>query len=293
MGEQRAKKGSLHPRNSHTGSYDFDSLVASHPPLRQFVALNDYGTPSINFFDPAAVRALNCSLLKTHYKIEWWEIAPTALTPPIPGRADHIHHLADLVGRGAQRCLDVGVGANCIYPIIGRAEYGWEFVGSDVSDDSLRSAEQIVERNSLLRCHVELRKQHDPKKIFEGVIRPEDRFDLTLCNPPFHSSAEAAARGTRRKLTGLGAAKRDRGRLNFGGDDNELWCEGGERRFIEQMIAESRNYSSQCRWFSSLISSEDNLAPLRRALSRAGAAEIKVLEMSQGNKRSRILAWRY
>ncbi len=293
MAHERDKKELLHPRNRHADGYDFDALIEAHEPLKGYVAPNKYGVRSINFFDTQAVKALNCALLKCYYDIEWWDIPVNSLTPPIPGRADHIHNLADLVGAGSVHCLDIGVGANCIYPIIGRAEYGWEFVGSDISDRSLSSAAKIVEQNNLLRGHVELRKQSNSSNIFKGIIRPDDHFDLTMCNPPFHSSAQSAARGTNRKLRGLGASQKYRGSLNFGGVDAELWCEGGERRFLEQMIAESALFARQCGWFSSLVSSEDNLAPLRRAIGRVGAAQTKVLEMSQGNKRSRILAWRF
>ncbi len=293
MPQDRTVKGELHPRNPHREGYNFELLTEAYAPLREFVALNKFGTLSINFFDAEAVRALNAALLISHYNLEWWEIPSSALTPPVPGRADYIHYAADLVGSSA-RCLDVGVGANCIYPIIGRAAYGWEFVGSDISQESIESARTIVERNTLLAGHVELRHQPSSEKIFEGVIQAEEWFDITICNPPFHTSAEAASKGTERKLRGLkAAAKCAKSRLNFGGVSNELWCKGGERKFVEQMILESGRFSTQCGWFTSLISNEDNLSPLRRAIKSVGARECRVLEMYQGNKRSRILAWRY
>ncbi len=286
-------KGELHARNPHRQSYDFDSLIEVHEPLRGFVAPNRYGSLSINFFDSAAVLALNTALLKLHYGLEWWEFPSSALIPPIGGRADYIHYAADLVGSDARRVLDVGVGATCIYPIIGRAEYGWEFVGSDISASSLQSSQRIIDHNRLLSGGVELRLQPDREHIFEGVIRPSDSFDLTLCNPPFHASALDAAKGSRRKLSALGAGRSKSPKLNFEGGANELWCAGGERAFVERMIVESRAFGAQCRWFSSLISSEDNLPYLRRAITRCGAREQRTIEMSQGNKRSRILAWRF
>ncbi|MFR9538511.1 MAG: 23S rRNA (adenine(1618)-N(6))-methyltransferase RlmF [Rikenellaceae bacterium] len=297
MAEKREKKESkemLHPRNRHRGSYDFDALIGAYAALERFVAPNKFGTRSINFFDPAAVKALNAALLALHYKIEWWDIPSSALTPPIPGRADYIHYAADLLSLkagSAVRCLDIGTGANCIYPIIGRAEYGWEFVGSDIDDRSIESAQQIIDRNSLLKGHVELRKQHCKEDIFKGVIGEDDYFDLTICNPPFHDSAQSAKRGSERKLRGLKA--KNKGILNFAGQSNELWCEGGERLFIERMISQSVDFKRQCEWFTTLVSSEDNLPPLRSALRKVGAQETRTIEMHQGNKRSRILAWRF
>ncbi|XOT98236.1 RlmF-related methyltransferase, partial [Alcaligenes pakistanensis] len=38
----------------------------------------------------------------------------------------------------------------------------------------------------------------------KGVLGTNDYFDLTLCNPPFHSSQEEAASSNQRKWRGLG-----------------------------------------------------------------------------------------
>ncbi|MFR9504098.1 MAG: 23S rRNA (adenine(1618)-N(6))-methyltransferase RlmF [Rikenellaceae bacterium] len=289
-------KVELHPRNDHRDSYDFEALIDAYAPLKAFVKPNKYGVHSINFFNPDAVKALNAALLALYYNIQWWDIPASALTPPIPGRADYIHYAADLVGSKAARCLDIGVGANCIYPIIGRAKYGWDFVGSDISKESLTNAEKIVGKNEVLRGHVDLRLQNESSKIFNGIIRADDKFDITICNPPFHTSAESATKGSLRKLRGLKGGKgvrQDKVTLNFAGQSSELWCEGGERGFIEQMINESKHFASQCGWFSSLVSSEDNLKPLKAALRTIQVKEYRVIDMYQGNKRSRILAWRF
>ncbi len=294
MSATKPTKGELHPRNAHRGSYDFDALIEAHSPLARFVTPNKYGTPSINFFDTQAVRTLNRAILTLHYKLEWWELPDSALIPPIPGRADYIHYVADLIeNQQSARCLDIGVGASCIYPIIGRAEYGWEFVGSDISAASLECASRIIENNALLKGQVHLRQQRNKSQILNGIIEPDDRFDMTICNPPFHDSAAAAQQATRRKLRGLGVKGNKPLTLNFAGQDNELWCPGGERAFVGQIIAESRLFAEQCKWFTSLISSEDNLRPLRSKLREVKAREVRTIDMQQGNKRSRILAWRF
>ncbi len=305
MSRDRDVKSELHKRNPHRDGYDFVRLVEAYPALKPFVAPNRFGTLSINFFDAAAVRALNAALLFCHYGIEWWELPPEALIPPIPGRADYIHYLADIVGHSLNdkiRCLDVGVGASCIYPIIGRAAYGWRFVGCDVERSSLENSQRIVEANELLRGNVELRHQGNAASLFEGVIQPGERFDITICNPPFHASAADAARSSRRKVRALTSGKKggksgndkvSTSALNFAGRSNELWCEGGERGFLERMILESRSFARQCGWFTSLVSNEDNLPALRATLRGVGVREVREVEMFQGNKRSRILAWRY
>ena len=87
----------LHPRNRHSGRYDFATLIECCPELAPFVAPNAYGDDSIDFADPLALRALNRALLRHFYGVGPWDIPARYLCPPIPGRADHLHYLADLL----------------------------------------------------------------------------------------------------------------------------------------------------------------------------------------------------
>lgn len=298
-----AEKDTLHPRNPHRGRYDFTQLITASPELAPFVAMNAYGDESINFSDPAAVKALNRALLQQVYGIRAWDIPPQYLCPPVPGRADYLHLLADLLAacnggvipRGdTVRVLDIGVGANCIYPLIGQHEYGWQFVGSDVDAAALANAQRIVDANGL-GVAIKLRLQTSAVAIFRGVVQPDEVFDLTMCNPPFHASLAEAAAGTQRKWKNLG---RDAGRqkaplLNFGGQGAELYCEGGEEAFVLRMIAESAGLSGRCLWFTTLISKSASLPGVYRALKQANVFQHKTLEMAQGQKRSRIVAWTF
>ena len=292
---QLLPKSNLHPRNKHREAYDFQALIIVMPELKFFVKVNEYGNESIDFFNPKAVKALNYALLKYFYQIENWEIPSNYLCPPIPGRADYIHYLADLIGtqKSEIRCLDIGVGANCIYPIIGISEYNWGFVGSDIDPISIKNGQQIIDTNSIIKNKVELRLQTNDKSIFEGIIQPNERFTATLCNPPFHSSAEKAIAGNKRKLSNLKKEKTSTVTLNFGGQSNELWCEGGELQFIKQMILESQMFTKNCLWFSTLVSKKDNLVRFYKILKEQKVAEIKTIQMGQGNKISHLLAWTY
>ena len=285
----------FHPRSLHNQRYDFERLIDLHPDLERYVGDNGHGELSINFFDPEAVKSLNRAILHLHYKIEWWDIPRHALTPPIPGRADYIHHLSDLIAprKGQQiRVLDIGVGASCIYPIIGASQYGWEFVGSDIDIQSLENSQKIIDRNDSLSHKIELRHQHSRANIFEGIIHDQEFFDGSICNPPFHDSAQSASRGTQRKLRNLKGDNTKR-ELNFGGRSNELWCKGGEVGFITKMIRESRTYKDQCRWFTTLVSKESSLTQLKRELKGVKAAHVRTIKMQHGNKQSRILVWNF
>lgn len=282
----------MHPRNRHQGQYDFKMLTEVLPELSSFV-VRPFGKDTIEFQDPEAVRTLNKALLKAFYKVSFWDIPKKFLCPPIPGRADYIHTLSDLVGGkgdSSVRVLDIGTGANVIYPLIGHAEYVWKFVGTDVNKEALANAEKIIKENKLEGA-IELRHQ-SAKKIFDGIIRPGETFALTMCNPPFHSSAEEALAGTERKWKNLKLGKPGSHR-NFGGSADELWCPGGEKEFISLMIKESQSFKNQVRWFTTLVSKEANLSPFEKKIQQLSASDLRILEMTHGQKKSRVLAWSF
>jgi 23S rRNA (adenine1618-N6)-methyltransferase len=300
--EHPKEKIQLHPRNKNRERYDFKQLITSCPELDQFVSLNKYDDESIDFFDPEAVKTLNNALLKQYYGINNWDIPPDYLCPPIPGRADYIHYVADLLGSKNNgriptgeniKCLDIGTGANLVYPLIGNAEYGWSFVGTDIDPVAIKSANKIVESNLRLKGKIKLRLQANPKDIFRGIFNKEEFFDITVCNPPFHTSLAEAKAGTIRKLTNLTKKNIAKPILNFGGQSNELWCEGGEEKFAATMILQSKQFFDSCFWFSTLISKESNLKSVYQELRKMEALEVKTIPMGQGNKLSRIVAWTF
>ena len=299
----------LHPRNRHQGRYDFAALTAASPALSSFLVNTPGGETSIDFSNPAAVRALNRALLKTQYGIAHWDLPEGYLCPPIPGRADYLHGLADLLAaapadgthaevipRGSSvRVLDIGTGANLIYPLLGHREYGWRFVGTDIDITALRAAEAIADANGL-RKMIELRHQPEPARIFDGLLREDEVFDLTLCNPPFHASAADAARGNERKRRNLGQREvvdAAGARLNFGGRSTELWCAGGEVAFVRRMIRESAAIPTRACWFSTLVAKSEHLVDVRKQLQQVAAQDVRVVAMAQGNKQSRFVAWTF
>jgi 23S rRNA (adenine1618-N6)-methyltransferase len=303
--EHPKEKSELHSRNKHRERYNFQQLIASHGELASFVNVNTYGDESIDFFDPNAVKALNKALLKHDYDITTWDIPENYLCPPIPGRADYIHYAADLLRDSQQTavkeipvgdgiiCLDIGVGANCVYPIIGIKEYGWSFIGADIDLQAIKSANRTIQANPSIKGKIELREQSNPKNIFQGIIKKNECIDLTICNPPFHASLAEAQAGTLRKLRNLKQKKVTTPILNFGGKQNELWCEGGEERFVRDMIFQSRQFASACFWFTTLISKQAHLKNVYATLKKVEATDVKTIVMGQGNKTSRIVAWTF
>lgn len=297
MTSPRAAKSGLHPRNRHNQYYDFAALTAINPSLIPFVRLSPSGDKTIDFANPLAVKALNQALLACFYEVKHWDIPEGFLCPPVPGRADYVHHLATLLAQdnGGEvprqaTILDIGVGANCIYPLIGQYEYGWRFTGSDVNEQALRSAGAIIAANPGLNQRIRLRRQKNESAIFSGIIHKNEYYDASMCNPPFHASAEAAAAGNARKRHNLGLGDAP---PNFGGQQQELWCDGGEVTFIQRMIAESVTFARQVRWFTSLVSRGEHLPGIMRTLQEAGAGRVVKTEMAQGNKCTRFVAWSF
>ena len=307
-----AEKSSLHPRNKHRQRYDFDALIKTSPTLAQFIGINAYGDASIDFANPKAVIALNSALLHHFYNIQNWRLPANYLCPAIPGRADYLHNIADLLAlanggvilqNASVNVLDIGVGANMVYPLIGQREYGWRFVGVDCDATALNNAQQIINANAGLADNITLRLQINSANIFKGIIKPSDFFDISICNPPFHASLANAQAGTRRKWQQLAQGKASNknlktkalnfGGLNFGGHGAELYCAGGEKAFISSMIAESVQFATQCFCFTTLVSAATNLPSFYKILKNVGALQVKAINMGQGNKTSRIVAWTF
>jgi 23S rRNA (adenine1618-N6)-methyltransferase len=192
------------------------------------------------------------------------------------------------------RGLDIGVGANCIYPLIGNKVYGWQFVGSDIDKRALTHAQHILDSNFPLSDDIFLRHQSDASSIFKGIIHPSEKFDFVMSNPPFHASAEEARMAGLRKVRNLsGKHNIHKPVLNFSGTSTELWCVGGEKTFIQKMITESVSFAKQCLWFTALVSKQTTLASVSNKLKEVNASEIKIIEMAQGQKTSRFVAWTF
>ena len=297
-----AEKTNLHPRNLHRNGYDFDALTNNCPELGAHLFINKYDTKTIDFSNPDSVKILNKALLQSFYGIANWDIPKGRLCPPVPGRADYVHYIADLLAsknnnvipEGEAVCgLDIGVGANAIYPLVGHSIYGWSFVATDIDKKAIQNCVEIIEANPQLQDKISLQLQPEPRFIFKNIIESEDKFAFTICNPPFHASAAEAEKGNLRKTGNLQNAKAKNTVLNFGGEHSELWCEGGELAFITQMVYESARYPKQCFWFTTLVSKHENVKSICRILQKVNAAEVRTIEMAQGQKNSRFVAWTF
>lgn len=284
----------MHKNNKHDKKYNFEELILNVPELKQFVFENDYATKTIHYANPEAVKLLNKALLKTYYSIDYWEYPDGHLCPPIPGRVDYIHHLADLLKVSKiknKHVMDIGTGATCIYPLLGYSEYNWSFVATDVDVKSIENAQTIIKNNNLTNS-IELRLQVNKMKILKGIIKPSDSFAACLCNPPFYKSEKEAFESTTQKLKGL-ENKSINPLRNFSGTSNELWYPGGEKAFLHNYLYESSLFKTNCFWFTSLVSNKDLVKSIKKSLRKLGATQVKIINMQIGNKISRVVAWTF
>jgi len=288
------QRKTLHKNNKHNKDYDFEKLCKKHPALNEYTFVNSHKTTTIDFANPKAVKALNTALLLTHYPIQFWKFPDENLCPPIPGRVDYIHYLAELLAssklKNKIQIMDIGTGASCIYPILGNAVYKWRFVATDIDHYAIKSAQNIIDKNKLKK-EISLRHQKDKMQVFSGIVEKEDKFHASICNPPFFASQEEAKKANDSKQKGLGI---DGSVIrNFSGNHNELWYSGGEKAFLHNYLYQSSLYKTQFFWFTTLVSKKDNIKGMYKSLKKLKATNIKTIEMHQGNKISRIVVWTF
>ena len=294
MKTTRKNNSKLHINNKHKNGYNFKELCEVYPDLKPFVFINEYGTETLDFSNPKAVKAINTALLFKYYNLTFWDFPDDNLCPPIPGRVDYIHYLADLLAsskiNNAVTILDIGTGANCIYPLLGNAVYNWKFLGTDIDKKSIDRAEKIIKKNKLSNA-IKLIQQKDASQIFKGILNEDTKLSATICNPPFYKSQEDAMQANARKLEGLG--KQSNEARNFSGKQQELWYKGGEKAFLHTYLYESSMFKTQCFWYTTLVSKKENAESMLPSLKKLGATEIKTIPMHQGNKVTRIVAWTF
>jgi len=249
---------------------DFDLLAIKYDYLEPFTFINENGITTIDWNNPKACIALNKALLEEYYGISYWTIPEGYLCPTITSRVNYLNWINDLLtGVGIKRTvikgLDIGTGSSLIYPILGLKIYKWNFLGTgsyfvlkfeenntwffvDINEDALKNAEEIRENNGFTD-KIELRKSEDA--IFKGVIKSDEKFTFTMCNPPYFSSRDEKIANPARECIA---------------QDAELVTEGGEEQFIAQMMEESFEFKDQVSLFTTLIGRKKNVDILKNKL---------------------------
>ncbi|CAK9251603.1 unnamed protein product, partial [Sphagnum jensenii] len=284
----------MHPRNKYAeNAPDFSLLASKYPAFRSFVS---YGAgannrPRIDWTDFNATRELTRVLLDHDYGIKWW-IPDGQLCPTVTNRANYIHWIEDLLAscpapwhqNGEHEevvCgIDIGTGANCIYPLLGTALHKWHFVATDITAVALSWAQKNIQSNPSVADLIEVRSSliEDAGAILVGVVKEGERFDFCMCNPPFFTSmAEANANP----------------RTACGGTEAEMVYPGGEEVFVARMIEDSATLKHKIHWYTTMIGRKLSLKVLTAKLWTLGVAAVRTTEFVQGHTSRWGLAWSF
>lgn len=275
----------MHPKNLFRQGYNFEVLAEEYNELKPFLIINKHGSVSLNFALPAGILTLNKVLLKKYFSLNYWTIPQQNLCPTVPGRADYLYYLKDIIGDGKKSILDIGTGASAIYPILGYKLFNWNFVGTDIDPITIKNAQEILKRNKFSNEQIKLRFQENEMAFFKNIMKANDQFDASICNPPFFENEEQALRWNQKKWKNKTPESI--------GTKNELICNGGEKTFITNMIKESSQFRKLIKLFTCLVSKKSTIPFIEKACAENNITSLEFIEMKTGRKVSRIAVWRF
>ena len=270
---------------------DFEGLSERHPDILKKEYLIECGDGvTLDFGDQKVSIALTRAILRDAFEIEM-EIPRDRLCPPVPNRVNYIEWLHEILniklvdpktGKVRDvpkrfRGLDVGIGASCIYPLLGHRMYGWNFVGTDIDRKSFDYAMRNVKRNGFEK-HIDLK-----------LVKPDDdlipatavnTLDFCMCNPPFFENEDEVSPHPSRTC--------------FAGANNEMITRGGEKEFVSRMIENSKKHGTKLRWYTSMLGKKSSIKALIRKLRTENRVkEIVSSAFVQGQTRRWGLAWSF
>ncbi|KAI9247486.1 hypothetical protein BDA99DRAFT_526016 [Phascolomyces articulosus] len=267
----------------------FGELAQQYPALRPFVYTDRSDRPHIDFKDPKAVRTLTWCLLKRDFDLDV-KLRDDRLCPPVPNRLDYIIWIENILHETLSsdqfqnaRGIDIGVGASCIYPLLGCVRHkDWKFDGTEINETSVRCARGNVDKNKL-NDRITVRYNDNPERIF--LLDKGESYTFCMCNPPFYASPDELEESLQNKQD-----------LPFSvctGTQNEMITDGGEYGFIERIMNESLIYKDRIQWYTSLIGLKKSVRPLVNQLKSFGITNYVVTEFIQGRTKRWAIAWSF
>ena len=264
---------------------NFKLLSEEFSDFKKFVFINKYGGYSINWKNPNALRELVKTLLNKYLNIIYYEIPENYLIPTLTSRYNYLNYINKVfkkkkIDKGENKILvDIGTGANIIYPLLGYKIFNWKFIGSEINDEAINIGRKILKENNL-ENDILIIKQNNNKKIFENIINFKNKYFCSICNPPFFDINHEE--------------KKDNLFTDNEYNYNEVYCEGGEIFFIKEMIKESYLFRNNIFLFSTLIGRKNNMKKIYSVIQKL--KDIKFLEkktIQQGNNSRYIIIWSF
>lgn len=185
----------MNPKNKYyKNPPKFEELANKYPSFKKFVIKTKFNTYSIDWKDKEAGKELCRCLLKHDFNLKYWDIPDGFLIPSITSRCNYIHWIHDILEEDDLldikiTGLDIGTGANCIYPLLGHQIYGWNFKCAELNKEAVDIASNTIQENNL-NNHINIVHQEDEDNIFYKVIENKELFVFSMCNPPYFSYDE-------------------------------------------------------------------------------------------------------
>ena len=250
---------------------------------------------TLDWQDPEQLRTLTRALLRQHFNLRVG-LPPDRLTPAVPVRYKYIQWIQRLLDTTSGSFttehdtnrqisgLDVGVGASCIYPLLGCATHPtWRFYGTDIDAKAISTATANVSKNKL-DPRIRLLFTTPDSPLFPLDTLGAESLDFTMCNPPFYASAD--------ERTASAAAKKRAPRAACTAADIEAITEGGEVAFALRMVEESRQLRDRVQWYTIQLGKDESVAAVVDELREAGCSNWAVGNLKPGHVTvRRALAW--
>ncbi|CAH8502253.1 unnamed protein product [Schistosoma turkestanicum] len=279
----------MHQRNIYKQKRpNFKELAAKFDFFDAVAVKDECGRVTLDFRIPSHLSALSKALLLNDFGLNV-DFPGDRLIPTVPLRLNYILWLEDLI-KGLQRfservkILDIGVGASCIYPLLGSAKNSWQFFGTESDVRNFSLAKENVDKNNLSKSIklFHITENTSSLDVVFGGTENTTYLHAVMANPPFFSdTSDAVGSNTCRSL------KRPPPKTISSAARHESQTVGGEVYFCIRLIRDSIRYSTRVGVFTIMLGKKSSVSSVRRILHKFKITQISVYEMCQG----RIMRW--
>ena len=227
---------------------DFLILIKEFPELKKYIIKHDEKIEEFSFdwSNNDLSLLMTKSILNYYFNIKYYDIPKGFLIPPVPSRLNYLNLINELIKDIEKENIigvDIGTGANIIYPILGNSIYCWKFICSEINNESYNNAKIILQNNNLEK-NITLIKQANKNNIFITILNQENKYTFSMCNPPYYDYEQEIK---------IEEKKRDT-EFNF----DEVYYKKGELGFFERYFEESICYKKNIFLFTILIGKKSN-----------------------------------
>ena len=269
---------------------DFLTLIKEFPELKKYILKQNEDNEEEFQFDWSNNELsllMDKSILNYYFNIKYYDIPKGFLIPPIPSRINYINLINSIITKLIKDInikniigIDIGTGANIIYPILGYSIYKWKFICTEINKEAYNNAKLILQKNNL-ENNINIIKQNNKDNIFISILNRENKYIFSMCNPPYYNYENEIK---------LEDKKRDN-EYNF----DEIYYKNGEYGFFQRYFEESICYKNNVFLYTILIGKKINAENIYDKLSSYSDI-IKIYNMQKiltGNNVRYMIYWSF